>query len=140
MAPDLHAAFDSAMGGIVLGLEAAAAFIILVAGLRALGGFVLATFRPTPGPSASRSLRHEFGRSLLLALDFTIGSDLLRVALAPTWESVGLAGLVVLVRIALTLVLEYELGKEKETAEADVHARGEEDAGAPSARTRRNST
>lgn len=139
MAPDLHALFEAAMGGVALGLEAAAAFIILVAGLRALGGFVLRTVRPSHGPSASRSLRHEFGRSLLLALDFTIGSDLLRVALAPSLQAVGLAGLVVLVRIALTLVLEYELNKEKETAEADVHD-GRAESDAFSARTRRNST
>jgi uncharacterized membrane protein len=109
---DAHALFETAVGGVVIGLEAAAALVILVAGVKALLGFLARTLRPTDEHAAHRPLRHEFGRSLLLALDFTIGSDMLRVALAPTLDGVLVAGLVVLVRTVLTLVLEYELRKE----------------------------
>jgi uncharacterized membrane protein len=114
-----RAVLDASVGAVVVGLEAAAALVILVAGVRALLGFLVRTLRPGTDHAAHRPLRHEFGRSLLLALDFTIGSDMLKVALAPTFEGVAIAGLVVTVRTVLTLVLEYELGKERRGAKAD---------------------
>lgn len=120
---EARALFEAAVGGVVLGLEAAAALVILVAGVKALLGFLARTLRPGDGHAAHRSLRQDFGRSLLLALDFTIGSDMLKVALAPTFEGVAIAGLVVAVRTALTLVLGYELRKEgPEAAEVDADA------------------
>ena len=109
---EVAAAFEAFVGGVVVALEAAAALVILVAGAKAFLGFLARTLRPGAGHAAHKPLRHDFGRSLLLALDFAIGSDMLRVAMAPSLEGVAIAGLVVLVRTALTLVLEYELRKE----------------------------
>ena len=132
-----HALFEAALGAVIVGLEAAAALVILVAGARALFGFLARTVARSEGHSAHRPLRHEFGRSLLLALDFTIGSDMLRVALAPTFEAVAIAGLVVIVRTVLTLVLEYELKRETPAAQAQDHdadGREREGRGAPRGR------
>lgn len=103
-----RALVEQFLGAASLSLEVAAALVILVAGATALVRFGARSFRPRTR-AAHRPLRHDFGRSLLLGLDFTIGSDVLKVALAPTFEGVGVTGLAVLVRTVLTLVLEYEL-------------------------------
>lgn len=121
-----HALVAQAVGAVVLALEAAAALVILVAGAQALAGFTARILRRgRSGEVAHRALRHDFGRSLLLALDFTLGADVLKVALAPGWEAVGLAGAVVLVRTVLTLVLEHEVAREERSdrAREGAHAR-----------------
>ena len=126
------ALFESFVGGVVVALEAAAALVILVAGAKAFVGFLARTVRAGHGHAAHKPLRHDFGRSLLLALDFAIGSDMLRVALAPSLEGVAIAGLVVLVRTVLTLVLEYELKKEDAAPRgADAADEGRAGGGAP---------
>lgn len=132
---EVHALLESFVGGVVVALEAAAALVILVAGARAFVGFVARTVRSVEGHAAHRPLRHEFGRSLLLALDFAIGSDVLRVALAPSFQGVAMAGLVVVVRTVLTVVLEYELGKESSAAARA--AQGAEERGAEDGAARR---
>lgn len=98
--------FLAGIAGAVLALEAAAAVVILVAGARALLGFLGHLFRSTRMPESER---RRFARGLLLGLDFTIGSDVLKLALSPTMDGVLVVALVVLVRTIMTLVLEYEL-------------------------------
>lgn len=100
---------ERTIAGVVLALEAAAAVVIVLAGARALLAFLRRFLRE------DRMLEGErlrFARSLLLGLDFTIGSDVLKIALRPTWDGVLVVGLVVLVRTVLTLVLEYEIRRQ----------------------------
>ena len=112
------------MEGVIVLLEAAAALVIVAAGLRALASFLAHLLHRDAPPEGE--LR-RFARSLLLALDFTIGSDLLKVALRPGLDAVLVAGLVVLVRSVLTLVLEYELRKaESRQASNDAAPAGRE--------------
>ena len=56
------------------------------------------------------ALRRHLGRSLLLGLEFLIAGDIVRtVAVEPTLENVGVLALIVLVRTALSFVLEVEI-------------------------------
>lgn len=112
---DPYALFEAAVGAAVLALEGAAALVILVAGARALVAFARSLLRHAPG---TRPERRRFADGLLLALDFTIGADVLKLAIRPSFESALLVGAVVLVRTVLTLVLEYELRKASARDEA----------------------
>lgn len=120
---------ETGIGAAVLALEAAAALVILLAGGRALLAFLSRVLHHKP---TREEERRRFARALLLALDFTIGSDVLKIAIRPTLDSVLLIGLVVLVRAVLTLVLEFELRRSREGPEAETstargslaHARG----------------
>lgn len=89
----------------VAGLELAAALVIVAAAARALWGFASSWLRGIE----VHETRLRFGRALLLALDFAIGADILRVAVVATLEAAAVAGLVVLVRVVLTFALVYEL-------------------------------
>jgi uncharacterized membrane protein len=89
-----------AAGAIVLVVGAAIAVITIVAAL--MGGADTAT--------ALARLRQNIGRAILLALELLVTADILRsVAISATFESVGVLGLIVLVRTFLSWSLEVEI-------------------------------
>ncbi len=86
------------VGVIIIGaLLVTAAF-----GRRLLGGGGLA--------SAYRAYRQGLGRVILLGLEFLVAGDIIgTVAVSPTFQSVGVLALIVLVRTFLSFSLEVEL-------------------------------
>jgi len=72
---------------------------------------VLALMRG-PGTDADgyRSYRQGIGRAVLLGLEILVAADIIRtVAVSPTFESVGVLAIIVLVRTFLSFALEVEL-------------------------------
>lgn len=54
--------------------------------------------------------RRWLGRSILLGLELLVAADIIRtVAVTPTFESVGVLGLIVLIRTFLSFSLELEI-------------------------------
>ncbi|MDQ4130280.1 MAG: DUF1622 domain-containing protein [Actinomycetota bacterium] len=57
-----------------------------------------------------RRYRQAIGRAILLGLEILVGADIIRtIAVEPTFESVGVLALIVLVRTFLSFSLEVEL-------------------------------
>lgn len=54
-------------------------------------------------------LRVRFGSSLALALELLLAADILRTAVAPTWDDIGKLAAVAAIRTALNYFLEKEL-------------------------------
>lgn len=54
-------------------------------------------------------IRLALGRSLALALEFELGADILKTAVAPSWNDVGLLAAIAVLRTALNYFLEREL-------------------------------
>ncbi len=53
---------------------------------------------------------HQLGRTLLLCLEFLVASDIIyTIAVEPSFKSLGLLGLLVLIRTFLSVSLEMEL-------------------------------
>ncbi len=80
-------------------------------------GALLATFlagrsltrRTEPG-LVYTNLRRQLSRGILLGLEFLVAADLIdTVAVEPTFRSVGVLGLIVLVRTFLSFALEVEV-------------------------------
>jgi uncharacterized membrane protein len=89
--------------------EAAGIAVLAVGGCYALGVFAL---RVTRGRSvnAYEDLRRSLGRSILLGLEILVAADIIRtIAIRPTFVSVGVLGLIVVVRTFLSFSLEAEL-------------------------------
>lgn len=62
------------------------------------------------GGEALATLRSNFGRSILLGLEFLIAADIINtVAVRPTLESVIVLGAIVLIRTFLSFSLELEI-------------------------------
>lgn len=56
------------------------------------------------------SYRARLGRSILLGLEFLVAADIIHtVAVSPTFESVGVLALIVLIRTFLSFTLELEI-------------------------------
>jgi uncharacterized membrane protein len=54
--------------------------------------------------------RANLGRGILLGLELLVGADIIATVTAPlTWESVGLLGVIVLIRTFLSFSLETEI-------------------------------
>jgi len=70
---------------------------------------------PRPGAGGERGdaladLRSNFGRSILLGLEFLIAADIINtVAVTPTLQSVIVLGAIVLIRTFLSFSLELEI-------------------------------
>jgi uncharacterized membrane protein len=95
-----------------LGIEVLAVFIIVVAVIYGTGRYVYQFFhvRKTPGDDYIQ-YKHGLGRSLLLVLEILVAADVVRtVALEPTFQSVGVLGLLIFIRTFLSwsLVVEVE--------------------------------
>ncbi|PKA39508.1 hypothetical protein CWR43_32565 [Rhizobium sullae] len=62
------------------------------------------------GEVAYARYRANLGRGILLGLEILIGADIIATIISPlTWESVGLLGLIVLIRTFLSFSLEAEI-------------------------------
>ena len=77
----------------------------------ALLGFGRNLARPRdPTIDAYRQLRRSVGRSILLGLELLVAGDIIRtVAVSPTFTSVAVLGLIIVIRTFLSFTLEVEL-------------------------------
>ena len=65
------------------------------------------------------SIRIKLGSYLVLALEFFIAADIVRTIITPSWESVGILGVIVVIRTILSYFLTRDLkdySKQKEAA------------------------
>ena len=90
-------------------IEAGAATVIAIASLRALGNFLIAIITDRSLLVPKEEIRLSLGRSLALALELELGADILKTAVAPTWNDVGLLAAIAVLRTALNYFLEREL-------------------------------
>lgn len=79
--------------------------------LGALGAFVLFARRVRQGTErAYQRLRQEIGRVILLGLEILIIADIIRtIVVEPSFESVTVLGIIVVIRILLSFSLEVEI-------------------------------
>jgi len=94
-------------------IELGAAFIIISASIRAFLGFLFkALFQKMPKEKLSEEgLRIELGFALSLALEFELGADILKTAIAPNWQTVGTVAAIIVLRTVLNFFLQKELEK-----------------------------
>ena len=103
---DIRAAVDAiglSVDAIGVGVIVAA---IAIAGL----GFVRGLLRAEPFGSSYRQLRQSIGQGILLGLELLVAGDIIRtVVVGPTFTSVGVLAVIVLIRTFLSFSLEVEL-------------------------------
>jgi uncharacterized membrane protein len=100
--------YDGVISDLVRVIEAVGAAIMVVGGLVA---FVMYARRLRGGTgTAYIALRQDLGRVILLGLEVLIIADIIRtIVVDPSIESVGVLGLIVLIRILLSFSLEVEI-------------------------------
>ncbi len=101
---------NEVIGMIGLAIDVAGVVVILLAVILAGIGFARGLMRGLAYEVAYRSLRQSIGRGILLGLELLVAGDIIRtVAIEPTFTSVGVLAVIVLVRTFLSFSLEVEL-------------------------------
>lgn len=72
------------------------------------GAIVVAAGRQTRR-DARRELWAQFARWIVLALEFALAADIVRTAIAPTWDDIGHLGAIALIRTVLNYFLERDM-------------------------------
>jgi uncharacterized membrane protein len=90
-------------------VEIGAAAIIGFASLKALYHYFIGIFRPGDDIFPKNEIRLSLGRTLALALEFLLGADILKTAVAPTWNDIGQLAAIAVLRTGLNYFLEREL-------------------------------
>lgn len=100
-----------AVGLLVRLVEAAGALVIFWGAVQGFVRFLRTAFRPAP--DAFTDVRLRLGRFLALGLEFQLASDLLRTAVAPSFEEIGKLAAVAAIRTGLNFFLARELREER---------------------------
>jgi uncharacterized membrane protein len=98
------------VGYLAAGTEIAAAVVIGTAVIRGIAAYLQLLFsRSKQHFDATEVVRLQLGRVLALGLEFTVASDILRTAVAPTRQDILNLGAIVLLRTLLNYFLEREI-------------------------------
>ena len=108
---------------LATGTEAAAGLIIGLAVAEAVVRALL-LFVPTAGRGGDaedrrrEGVRLRLGRWLAVALEFELAADILRTAVAPSWNEIGQLAAIAVLRTALNYFLAQEIDKAESRGEA----------------------
>ncbi|HEX2863459.1 MAG TPA: DUF1622 domain-containing protein, partial [Deinococcales bacterium] len=105
--------FKSITFWLASGVEAAAAIVIGFAAIEAVVGALRLFFARPPQPEEAKSaIRLRLGRWLAVALEFELAADILRTAIAPTWDEIGKLAAIAALRTVLNYFLAQEVRQE----------------------------
>jgi len=107
----IEAFFERLSNGIALAIEFAAILLILAGAAEA---FLRSSLYFRTGDAAMRFKRQtwvHFAAWLVLALEFELGADIIRTAIAPTWNDIGQLAAIALIRTFLNFFLGRDIDK-----------------------------
>src|SRR5712691_9327472 len=94
-------------------VEITAAAVIGLAVVEAIARSVPLFLRRKFSQQAKVDVRLSLGRWLALGLEFALAADILRTAIAPTWQDIGQLAAIAVLRTALNFFLEREIDREE---------------------------
>ena len=102
--------YEGTISDVVKVVETVGAAIMVLGGLGAFVVFALRVRRAETARGAYAGLRRDLGRCILLGLEVLIVADIVRtIVVDTTLESVGVLGIIVVIRILLSFSLEVEI-------------------------------
>ena len=105
---------------LAFGAEVAAAIVIGVAVVQGIFRYFKNFLSPSVDTAeATEDIRLRLGQVLALGLEFTVASDILRTAVAPTRQDILILGAVVLLRTLLNYFLDREIREERSKLAAE---------------------
>jgi uncharacterized membrane protein len=101
--------FTKIVERIGLGIDGLGVAVIVIGVLIATFSF-LSRSKKQPFQVTYVDYRQNLGRIILLGLEFLVAGDIVRtVAVSPTYTSVGLLSIIILIRFVLSMQLEIEI-------------------------------
>ena len=103
--------FKEIAGFIALAIEAAAVLVVSYGSLQALAGVVGTAFSRTADEMRGRAIWLRFATWILLALEFALAADLVRTAVAPTWDDISKLAVIATIRTMLNYFLAKDIAE-----------------------------
>ena len=102
------------------GVEFGAALVIALSSIRSLWHYLRAYLIDRSLLVPKEEIRLSLGRALALALELELGADILKTAVAPSWDDIGLLAAIAVLRTGLNYFLERELRNAEKRQEIAV--------------------
>ena len=90
-------------------LEIVVVVVVLVGSARALSNLAIAFWKRSLDTPAARAIWVNFATSILLALEFALGADIIETAVAPTWNDIGQLASIAAIRTGLGFFLGRDI-------------------------------
>ena len=111
MALGLEDQFKEIAGFIALAIEAAAVIVVSYGAVQALAGVVASAFSRVADEMRGREIWLKFATWILLALEFALAADLVRTAVAPTWDDISKLAVIATIRTMLNYFLAKDIAE-----------------------------
>lgn len=99
---------------LAAGVEASASLLIGFAAIEATIGWIYILLHRQTAPEAKEHVRLRLGRWLSLALEFELAADILRTAIAPSWNEILQLAAIIALRTILNYFLQREIDRAAE--------------------------
>lgn len=97
-------------------VEASAAIIIAYGAIEATIEVLKLVIRRQDMRVNKEYIRLNLGQWLTVALEFELAADILRTAVAPSWNDIGQLAAIIIIRTTLNFFLQKEVDKAEERA------------------------
>lgn len=114
MIESIEQVFRLAAQYAALAIEAIAIVTVAVGATEATISSLKRTLRDVPTGLALRAIWLRFAAWILLALEFALGADVIRTAVAPSWSEIGKLGAIAVIRTGLSFFLARDLNEVKD--------------------------
>ena len=105
----LEQQFSEIASYVALVIEAGAVFVVSFGAVQAIIGVIRAIFSRAADELAGREIWLKFATWILLALEFALAADLVRTAVAPTWEDIAKLAVIATIRTMLNYFLAKDI-------------------------------
>lgn len=92
-----------------LALELVVVATVLIGAMESLVRIVLRFVRSSAGTGVRREAWIGFAGWILLSLEFALGADIIRTAIAPSWNDIGKLAAIAAIRTGLGFFLERDI-------------------------------
>lgn len=101
--------FREIAGSIALAIDAAVVLIVALGSIEALFKALSRVAGASFGNDARREIWLRFAMWILLALEFALAADIVRTAIAPTWDDIGKLAAIAAIRTGLNYFLAKDI-------------------------------
>lgn len=102
--------YEATIAVLVRGIEITGIAVLVVGGVAASAAFAARAARRRPFAPSYEAYRANLGRAILLGLEFLVAADIIgTIAVEPTFRSLGVLALIVVIRTFLSFSLEVEI-------------------------------
>lgn len=114
---EFEAAFRTIASYVALGVEVAAIATVAIGAIEALAHSVRHMIFEREATMTRRTIWVRFATWILLSLEFALGADIIRTAIAPSWDDIGKLAAIAAIRTALNYFLGRDVKEAMELAE-----------------------